>query len=406
MRIRSTTTGGFTTPNVLAKYRISDGLLISPGVTTYSGAEKVKFVKDVVTANFFTLQESGGFLPLNPFEVNTTETTITAGSGSEDYAAHDSRWTGSFVPNWTGQTLFVPELTDSLRDAAVLSAAANASQAAFDVSTWLGEFNDTVGTMKQVGGLFATATSRMAEVAYDLARIARSSRKPKALKKFKGNPRSAFDQFSDLWLLGRYGIRPLIYDFYSAQKAMEVLMKGTTIVRGRGRTTESDGDSVVTTGTLDAQTDVTWAETLTWERSYNGFAYCQFSSSKQAAFQFNPLVTAWELTPYSFIIDWFIDVGSWVQTLTPRMNGDYLGIALGVHTRSTHTITYREDTHSGVVGSQSGASKVTVVNSYTRGSAEIPFPPLLPRLDIPKVIDLVAIFLGGKGKVGRTLSRR
>lgn len=405
MRERSTITGGFTTPHHLNKYRISDGALLVTGPTTYSGVRNEKLVRDMVTAHFRQLQKCGGFLPLNQFEVVTTDTTIVSGSGSEDFAAANTRWTGEFVPAFD-VTLATPAINDSLRDAAVLSAAANASQAAFDVSTWLGEFRESVETLGDIGTRLFHAAGLMADAAHDLATIARRMRHPRRLRKFRGNPRSVWDQFSDLWLLGRYGVRPLIYDFYSAQKAMEVLLKGTAIVRGRGFQQESISLSKVRVVPIDTKTDVTWSETITGTRKYYGMAYCRFSDSTSAAFQYNPLVTAWELTPYSFIVDWFIDVGSWVQTLAPQLNGDYLGIAVGVRTETVYAITYREDAHGGIVGGQSGARKTIVVNSYTRDPATVPFPPLLPRLSIPKVLDLLTIFLRGKGKVNQRLNRR
>ena len=33
----------------------------------------------------------------------------------------------------------------------------------------------------------------------------------------------------------------------------------------------------------------------------------------------NPFVTAWELVPYSFVIDWFINVGDWLQYQTATL---------------------------------------------------------------------------------------
>jgi hypothetical protein len=262
--------------------------------------------------------------------------------------------------------------------------------------------------MRDVGRRFATATSFMAEAAYDLAKIARSVKHPRSLKKYIGNPRSAWDQFADLWLLGRYGIRPMIYDFYSAQKAMEVLLKGTTIVRGKGRSgPETFSDTWSDSGYFEAHLGYEFNETIIVERTYHGMAYVRFSNPTQAAFQVNPLVTAWELLPYSFVVDWFCDVGSWVQTLKPQLDGDYLGVALGIRSKWTHTSTYREFTDGGdFTGGQSGATMVKTVDSYTRVPTTVPFPPIIPRLSIPKVIDLLAIFLRGKGKVGATLGRR
>jgi len=43
---------------------------------------------------------------------------------------------------------------------------------------------------------------------------------------------------------------------------------------------------------------------------------CPFLAAAQQAGLTNPLVVAWELVPYSFVFDWFIQVGDWLTALT------------------------------------------------------------------------------------------
>lgn len=408
MRTRSTTTGSFSTPNVHAKYTLSTGVPTGAQVTTYSGEQEIKTVRDVVTANLTALRRCGAFLPLNPFEVTTENIKIIAGNGRLDFTAANFYWAGPYVPSSWSSTLSTPAINGSLADAAVLSAAANAAQASFDLSTWIAEFGDTVETLAEIGRRFNGATEAMANEARNLARIAQLARYPKRLLKYLGNPRRAFDQFADLWLLGRYGVRPIVYDFYNAQKALQVLMKGTTIVKGRGQQEESYSNTYgpVTTNIGGGVNEV-WSETITVNRKYYGTAFVRFNDRTSAAIQVNPLVTAWELLPYSFIVDWFVDVGAWVQTLKPQMDGDYLGICLGIRTSIEHQTTFYWTSNPPITGSLGPATRIRKVESYTRESASIPsFPPLIPRLSIPKVIDLITIFLSGKGKVSRILSGR
>lgn len=35
--------------------------------------------------------------------------------------------------------------------------------------------------------------------------------------------------------------------------------------------------------------------------------------------QLNPFVTAWELVPFSFVVDWFVNVGDWLQSQTATL---------------------------------------------------------------------------------------
>jgi hypothetical protein len=406
MRVRSTTTGSFSTSNIHAKYTLSTNAPQGPYVETFSGKQTIKTVRDVVTPGFHALQKCGAFLPLNPFEIDTTDVTRIAGEGRLDYVGANFYWAGPYVPAFSSYVA-IPDIDESLSDSAVLSAAANAAESAFDVSTWLGEFQDTVRTIAEIGRRFNGATEAMANEARNLAEIARLARYPKRLIKYLGNPRNAWHQFCDLWLLGRYGVRPIVYDFYSAQKAMEVLLKGTTIVKGKGTRTESISE---TYGPVDSNYGggfyETRSESIVGTRTYYGTAFVKFSDSTTAAFQFNPLVTAWELTPYSFIVDWFVDVGAWLQTLKPQMDGDYLGICLGIKTETEHTSVFHWGSYPPISGGLGPATQITKVKSYTRKSASIPSsPPFVPRLTLPKVIDLVTIFLNGKRRVNYILGR-
>lgn len=404
MRERSTSEGSLTENTEHWTNYNSSGTQIGDYLS-YSGHTYLKVVKDVVTPHFRALQECGGFLPINPFEIATTKVLRQAGSGWEGISG-GSYWTGKYCPGSFSETLVSPGINTSLSDAAVLSAAGNAASSQFDALTWIAEMQDSVETLAEIGRRFGRATELMAEEARNLAQIARLAKYPKRLLKFLGNPRVAWDQFSDLWLLGRYGVRPIVYDFYNASKALEAIAKGSSIIRGSGRQVESVNLSYDGGYHSAGTTSYRWTERLTMTRTYRGRAYVRFSSPNAAAVQFNPLVTAWELTPYSFIIDWFCDIGSWVSTLSPQMNGDFLGLSLSIHTVITHVSEYDETTNAPTSGSFGPAIQTKEIDSYTREPATVPFPPLLPRLSIPKLVDLLTIFLSGKRKVGFILSRR
>lgn len=45
--------------------------------------------------------------------------------------------------------------------------------------------------------------------------------------------------------------------------------------------------------------------------------YTEAATAAQLGFGlYDPLLTAWELTPFSFVFDWFIDVGSWLEQMS------------------------------------------------------------------------------------------
>jgi len=108
----------------------------------------------------------------------------------------------------------------------------------------------------------------------------------------------------------RYGWEPLIKDVYEAAKYLEQQTQERQIrIRIRGPVQSSwlndpvagASYSYVTRKTVKRELRVVYTEMLSKARSL-GLT--------------NPATIAWELIPYSFIIDWFIPIGQYIEELT------------------------------------------------------------------------------------------
>jgi hypothetical protein len=125
---------------------------------------------------------------------------------------------------------------------------------------------------------------------------------------------------SGRWLELQYGWLPMLNDVFESAKAFENLSSGPrkqTIVAKRGLRTiysASASPSLYTgTGPLFERRQIRYerSEELTALRSL-GLA--------------DPLSVAWELVPYSFVIDWFVPIGTYLSNLSviPNLKGRFL----------------------------------------------------------------------------------
>jgi hypothetical protein len=119
-----------------------------------------------------------------------------------------------------------------------------------------------------------------------------------------------------LWLEGRFGWRTLLYD---CQQLFEVI-RG--LQHKRSRFSERAGTTFQSVATWydtpnlpigDTVFNVTVTDTYTL--GLRGHVVADVSPP---SFSFNPFVSAWELTRLSFVVDWLIDVGAYLQELSLR----------------------------------------------------------------------------------------
>ncbi len=127
--------------------------------------------------------------------------------------------------------------------------------------------------------------------------------------------RSKLDALTSLWLTTQFGLYPLVSDIQAAAVALkEKLAKPGAHV------------SVLRSITSEGSVPPNPGSYAIWKASgYLKYgAECQLNyrvNDVQLGFiaalgLLNPLGVFWEVTPYSFVVDWLIPVGSWLASLT------------------------------------------------------------------------------------------
>lgn len=121
---------------------------------------------------------------------------------------------------------------------------------------------------------------------------------------------------SGRWLELQYGWLPMLSDVFESAKAFESLSNGPrkqTIVVKRGLRTQ------YTTPNSEGKGVIFERRQIRYEREEELSALRSLGLS-------DPLSIAWELVPYSFVIDWFVPIGSYLSNLSviPKLKGRFL----------------------------------------------------------------------------------
>lgn len=155
---------------------------------------------------------------------------------------------------------------------------------------------------------------------------------------------------SDLWLEYAYGWRPAIDDIYGACQVLDAAEQREGPRRHRisvtGRVRE---DSKVITPRIDGPNGI-WRSVRTIRTMQGCYVSLYYEPNTAAPLQslaqagaINPLLLAWELLPYSFVCDWVLPVGKWLNTLDANIGWKFLS---GSRTQVTR-VRQREDYYAG-----------------------------------------------------------
>ncbi|ACT66753.1 assembly/maturation protein [Qubevirus faecium] len=213
---------------------------------------------------------------------------------------------------------------------------------------------------------------------------------------------------SDLWLEFRYGLMPLFYDIQSVMEDfMRVHKKIAKLQRfsaGHGKLVEVKGKffpdphfALEVTAVLQRRHrwGVIYQDTGSFATFNNGRLIPVRDWQTAALALLNPAETAWELTPYSFVADWFVNVGDMLEQIGQLYR--HVDVVDGfdrkdVKLKSVSVRVIRDDaTHT----SFSLAGAVLLHSFYSRVHT-VAFPQISPQLDteirsVKHVIDSIAL---------------
>lgn len=369
-------------------YKTYPGDIVVDWADGLGGTRHFKSIDDSETPNYSSLLKCGKFLPLNSVTIYEERINIPTQSYDIHSVSHGSHIVGQYA-GLTGlpTLLSLPPIDSSIIDSVVLAAASNASAAPLDLLTEVFQAREDMELLHNIWRTFHEASIAVAK---------------NAVLKFRKNP---WKEFQSLWLEARFGVRPMMYLFADTAKAYRKLVEKHDFNRGKSMhevsldaTDYLDGgvcDNYYAYGKLD--------EKITGKRTYRGCAYTSVDGWTNSI-GIDPVVTAWELTRFSFVVDWFCNVSAWIATVRPSLLGDFLGVQYSIKDEYEYTRTYNyislKDDFTGSYGPLVVTKKVS---KYIRAPSSVSLPHFDPYLDPFKVVDLAALFLGTRKAIYQIL---
>lgn len=213
---------------------------------------------------------------------------------------------------------------------------------------------------------------------------------------------------SDLWLEFRYGLMPLFYDIQSVMEDfMRVHKKIAKIQRfsaGHGKLVEVSGVfypdvhfGLEVTAVLQRRHrwGVIYQDTESYATFNNG-RLIPVKDWQTAAFALlNPAETAWELTPYSFVADWFVNVGDMLEQIGQLYR--HVDVVDGFDRRDVklRSVSVRVIAN-GATSTQFVLRRASLLHSFYSRVHTVAFPQISPQIDtdirsVKHVIDSIAL---------------
>lgn len=350
---------------------------------------------DVVTPNFKKIVGNGGIIN-NPM----TRTTLyeerrdlvyerqkvyrlSGGTNWTGYRTSGDNWWVSMLDTALPAVLSLSS-QESLVDAAVRQAHANIELSQAAILASLGEGRETVASMVSV-----------------LKRAAKIGRAFKKLNIKALRSELAPKELADRYMELRYALRPLVYDakqIAAAYSGKELPKVGRQTWRGYKEDFRadvqpnvviySDAGTIVYGRTESHTTLQVRAGVLTAIEAISGLNVWGADSI---------LETVWELTPYSFVLDWIFDLGETLASFTPEMGVKKLASWVVTELVTFQSVEVVRAENIFPSGATAYYDVFQLSGKHTRRTSTVvrvpePSRPILPqfrlKLDLLKLLDL------------------
>lgn len=369
------TTGPVVTTQVMTRVTTLCNGTSSTLQTPWTRNKYYKSTLGYNTPNFHKRLKAGELLPMTTFDqfeysldgfacdysyvrkasCTGTNTKSSTWTNTSDHLTFFS-WTPTVHPYEVPES-YIPDVNYCLQ-----SAAAQIASAGYDALTTLAELNKTIA---MVANLFVKVINLTRGVSPG--------------------------KWQDLWLEARYGWRTLIYDLEGLQEVLLSFDEARTRYRKNSGLQNQYIADLSKTTVFTGNYDRVETGAAQYDISVRGNVIADIQPPK---FSFNPITTAWELVPFSFVVDWLFNIGTALASLSFLAMSSKSVAAAGYYITLDRNYSFNLVSTSSTL-TWAGSGFVEESASWThRHPASIPLLPITKlRLDVSKIIDLLAIAL-------------
>lgn len=357
MTLRTRTEGSFSTGADSYRY---DGTLYALSDKEYLKVGETKKTTDVVTPKFRQRVERGEIIN-NPFESWSVKRQHSLVGPAFKTSAHTWDYTHAYwPPPGSYLTKWGVDFAESFSEACT---EARARQASPDIDGIV-----EAAEARQTMELFRLRT-------WNLVEQLRKER-AYATRKGLGNLVSAGRLFSNNWLMARYGIMPFVRLMHDALVVGPRIRTRRETARGAGPIV-AGSEIVETVTSSDSNYYDTWTVSRTWNVSTRaGILYEYDNFQNKWGFSLaNVPAAIWEATPWSFVVDWFLNTGDFIRALTPKLGTTELASWSGFHSEvrivATRT-SYGVGTGRTLTRAPTGSTLTTIEGKVRRNHCAAP----------------------------------
>lgn len=301
----------------------------------------------VRTPNYFTKLRTGQALPDNSFlyeerrvrdthlymRDETVATCSSPSSGAVNWRLEE-HWVPSGIWNPdTGQQL----LSDASLRAKLIEKAKGPE---WSVPTFIGEGRESIGMIANAARTIASSyrdlrRGNLAGALGSLGIQGTASQRRRYHREFGVNPKRAA---ANAWLAYTYGWKPLVNDVYRAAETMaESAERQANRVAEVRASTNRDDHRIIPGFVMGISPAMTARKVWSQKESWRGVWRLEPTQwDAWGSFGLlNPALVAWELLPFSFVVDWFLPVGRYLEGLDVTMRFKHLGGSIG-YRRKVH----------------------------------------------------------------------